>query len=316
MARYMIRRGLQSLVLLLVITMAGFALYHIAPNSPFSDFENPEASKADAQVLAEKWGLNDPLPVQYGKWLWSVAHLDLGKSYFTREPVINLIAERLPATLILSLSGLILGLIIGVPLGVYAGLYRDSIFDQIVRVLTVAGNAVPHWWLGLVCLIFLGTQLGIVPLGGMYTLNKPFDVWDRLWHLALPAVITSMGGWLTYSRYLRSETIEVLSQDYVRTARAKGLGQSVVLFRHVLRNSLIPIATISAGTLAALISGAPLLEYTFSWPGMGRQTLEAAFKRDFPIMLGMLLILAALLQVGYLISDILYAVIDPRIRYD
>ena len=315
MGRYLARRALQSLVLLFFISLTGFTLYHIAPNSPFSESENPEASAEDAERLAEKWGLRDPLPVQYLRWAGNVLRGDLGVSYFSRQPVSQLIMERLPNTLTLAVAALVLGYGIGIPLGVWSGLHRGSLFDRLVLVVTVLLNAAPDWYLGLLALILFGTYLGWLPLGGVATIGAPFDLLDRLRHLFLPALILSTGGWLSLSQLLRSETIEVMSQDYVRTARAKGLAGRAVVFGHILRNSLIPVITASAGLLVGLIGGAVLIEQTFSWPGMGRQTLDAAFKRDFPIMLAMLLIGTTLLLIGRLLADVLYAIVDPRIRY-
>lgn len=315
MTRYLIRRALQSLALLLLISMSGFALYHLAPNSPFSEPENLEASDEDARALAEKWGLTDPLPVQYARWLAALLRGDFGRSYFTREPVIQMIGDRLPATVTLAGTSLILGFLIGIPLGIYAGLHRGSLVDRAILTLTVGINAIPDWYLGLLLLLFFGSFLGWLPLGGMATINAPFDIWDRLKHLILPAMVLATGAWLGLSRFLRSETIEVLNQDYVRTARSKGLSEGIVLYKHVLRNSMIPVITSLSGLLAGLVSGAVLIENTFSWPGMGRLALEAAFKRDFPVMLALLMILSTLLLIGTLLADVLYAIVDPRIRF-
>jgi peptide/nickel transport system permease protein len=188
-------------------------------------------------------------------------------------------------------------------------------------VFTVAGNALPHWWLGLMLIIFFSwvyslTGFRVVPSGGMYTLGKQDDLLDRLWHMALPALIGALGGWITFSRFVRYQVLEVIRQDYVRTARAKGLPRQMVLTRHVLRNALIPLVTLMGGALAGLMSGAVLLEGVFSWPGMGRLAIEAFFKRDYPLLMALIMLPSFLVILGNLLADIAYGLVDPRVRYD
>jgi peptide/nickel transport system permease protein len=266
--------------------------------------------------LRANYGLDQPLPVQYLAWAGRVLQGDLGRSFLSKEPVAGMVAERLPATLLLAGSALALSFLVGVPLGIYAALHRGAWPDNLIRVVTVVLDALPNFWLGLMAVVILGGLLGWFPQGGMYSLARrnEFDVVDRLRHLFLPTVVLATGGWVAMSRLMRSETLEVLGQDFVRTARAKGLRERVVLYRHVLRNASLPLVTTASAILPALFSGAALTEIVFSWPGMGRLTLEAALKRDFPVILATWLIASVLILVGRMLSDVLYAVVDPRVR--
>jgi peptide/nickel transport system permease protein len=287
---------------------------HAAPGGLVNIYANPRISPETVQRLEEQFGLHDPVPVQYLKWLSNVVRLNFGYSFIDQRPVVDKIGERLPATIQLSLAAMLLGLL-GIPLGVWAAMHRGSWIDNVIRVFTVVGNAVPHWWLGLMILVISANTIRIFPLGGMFTPGND-TLLDRLWHLALPATIAAMGGWIGYSRFMRSEVLEVLGQDFVRTARAKGLRERVTLSRHVLRNALIPIVTMMGGVLAALVSGGVLFESTFSWPGIGRMAVAAAFQRDYPVIMALNMLSATLVIVGNLMADIAYGWVDPRVRYD
>ena len=314
MARYALRRLIQSLFLLLGVTVLTFVVQRAAPGGPAMFFEDPKMRPADMRAIEESFGLKEPIPVQYGKWLWGVAHLDFGRSFIDGRPAIEKIAERVPATFQLSLASFALGLL-GIPLGIYAAMRRGGWADNAIRIFTVAGNAVPHWWLGLMILIFSASTIKLFPLGGMYTLGND-NLLDRLWHLALPATIGAMGGWITFARFMRSEILEVIGQDYIRTAYAKGLSGRVVLTRHALRNALIPVVTILGGSLSGFFSGAVLFEQTFSWPGMGRLAVQAAFQRDFPVLMALTVVFSFLVILGNLIADLAYGMVDPRVKYE
>jgi peptide/nickel transport system permease protein len=317
MARYVLRRLLQSVFLLLGVTVLSYGIMRIAPGGP-SQFiggeDNPRISPEYRRQLAEAYGLNDPIPVQYAKWLWNVLHLDFGRSYIDQRPVIQKIGERIPASFQLALASFLLGLI-GIPLGIYAATHRGRRGDQAVRVFTVLGNSVPHWWLGLMILILSASTIRIFPLGGQYTIGSD-NLLDRLWHLALPATIGAMGGWISYSRFVRAELLDVLGQDFVRTAQAKGLRREVVLLRHALRNALLPLATMFGGILTLILSGSLLFEITFSWPGLGRLTIDAAYQRDYPLLMASTVLGSFLVILGNLLSDVSYAWVDPRVKYD
>jgi peptide/nickel transport system permease protein len=314
MGRFLIRRLVQSVFILLGVSILSYGLMRMAPGGLVGIYGNPRISQATIQRLEEQLGLNDPIPVQYVKWLTSALQLNFGVSFIDQRPVVDKIAERLPATIQLSLAALLLGLL-GIPLGVFAAMHRGGWVDNLVRVFTVVGNAVPHWWLGLMILVISANTIRLFPLGGMYTQGND-TLLDRLWHLALPATIAAMGGWIGYSRFMRSEMLEVLGLDFVRTARAKGLRERVVLVRHVFRNALIPIVTLMGGVLAALVGGSVLFENTFSWPGIGRMAVQAAFQRDYPVLMALVMFSSVLVILGNLLADIAYGWVDPRVRYD
>jgi peptide/nickel transport system permease protein len=311
--RFVIRRIIQSLLLLIGITFITFWLQQLAPGGPQTFNEDPRLPPQYAAEQRREFGLDQPVYVQYGKWLWQLGHGNFGRSFADRRPVWDKIMDRAPNTMLLSGSGLLLGFL-GIPLGVLAALRRGGVVDNLLRVVTALGNAIPHWWLGLVILLISVKTVNWFPTGGMY---KPGDasLWDRLHHLMLPASITALGYWLTFSRFMRSEFLEVISQDYIRTARAKGLPERRVLVSHAFRNALIVIVTILGGSLAALISGAVLFENVFSWPGMGRLGIEAASQRDYPLLMGLIVITSALVILGNFLADIAYVFIDPRIKY-
>ena len=310
MTRFVIRRLIQSCFLLLGITLITFVITRLAPGGPETMLEDPNIRPEYLEQLRRDYGLDQPVLVQYGRWVANLLQLDFGRSFADNRPVIDKIVERVPATLQLSGAGFLLGLL-GIPLGVAAALHRGRGIDNGVRVFTVVGQAIPHWWLGLMILIFTA-PLGLFPLSGMGPPGA--GLLERLHHLLLPAVISSMSGWIVYSRYMRSEMLEVLQQDYVRTARAKGLPERRGTL-HAVRNALLPVITVLGGSLAGFFSGSVLLETVFSWPGMGRLAVEAAFERDYPTVMGLTVLFSFLVIIGNLLADIAYAYVDPRVRY-
>lgn len=312
MTRFIIRRVIQSFFLLIGISIITFTITRMAPGGPDTMIEDPNIRPEYLAQLRKDYGLDDPVYIQYGKWLVQISQLNFGRSFEDNRPVMDKILERVPATLQLSGAGFILGLL-GIPLGIQAALHRGKWVDNLVRIFTVVGQAIPHWWLGLMILITTAS-LGLFPLAGMSSLQTAHPVLDRLHHLALPALMSALGGWIVYSRYMRSSMLDVLNQDYVRTARAKGLSERKVM-NHAVRNALIPIVTILGGSLAGFFSGSVLLETVFSWPGMGRLAVQAAFKRDYPTVMGLTVFFSFLVILGNLIADIAYAYIDPRVKY-
>lgn len=341
MTRYIIRRGLQSLALMWVATLIAFTIYQLAPGGPlqFMD-DNPGRTREDALRMSRLYGVDRSIPVQYIVWLtgedWTpateswrsgrclsepercgrgIVRLDFGRSFFYKgEPVLGLIVDRIPATFLLAFSSLLLSVVIGFPLGIIAALNRSRWPDNVIRFTTVLVNTVPDWWIGLLLLIVLGGYLGLVPLGGMYKAGDG-SLLNRLHHLLLPALVGATGGWISFSRILRFEMLDVLNQDYVRTARAKGLPRLAIIVRHVLRNAIMPFVTGLGGIFLLILSGSVLFELVFSWPGMGRLTITAINSRDYPVMMALFVISSFLGIVGMLLVDILYSVVDPRVRY-
>jgi peptide/nickel transport system permease protein len=339
--RYIVRRGIQSIFLTLLATLIAFSIYQAAPGGPLQFLDDdPSVTSEDVARLERLYGIDRSMPVQYTTWLlgedWTpenerwrsgqclanpercgkgIIRLDFGKSFFFKgQPVIDLIVERMPATFILAFSSLIIGLL-GIPLGFLAAMNRGRRLDHSIRIGTVLLNTVPHWWLGLLLLIFLGGFLGLVPLSGMQTVGDGSFL-DRLHHLILPATVGAIGGWIGYSRILRFEVLEVLNQDYVRTARAKGLAERTVMAKHVLRNAVMPLITGLSGIFLLALSGSILFETVFSWPGMGRLAITAINTRDYPVIMGLFVIGSVLGILGLLMVDVLYSVVDPRVRYD
>lgn len=342
MTRYIIRRTIQSFFLLWLTTLIAFTVYQAAPGGPIQFLDDdPTATAADSNRLTRLYGLDRSVPVQYVAWLagedwlpkypdWrsgrclsdparcghGLLRLDFGRSFFfTGQPVIDVIAERIPATFTLGFSSLVISVVFGVPLGILAALNRGKLPDHFIRISTVLVNTVPHWWLGLLLLIFLGGFLGLVPLSGMQTVGDG-SLLDRLHHLILPATVAAIGGWISFSRILRFEMLEVLNLDYVRTARAKGLKERIVVYRHVLRNALMPFVTGLGGIFLLILSGSVLFETVFSWPGMGRLFITSVNARDFPLMMALFVIGSFLGIMGILMVDILYSFVDPRVKYD
>ena len=317
MSGYASRRFLQAIPTLFGATLLGFALIHLAPGDPIQFYaaQSGGMTADDIERLRHLYGLDLPLVVQYLNWVSQLVRMDLGVSFASHQPVVQTIASRIPATLTLTVTALTISTLFGVTIGVLAGLKRGGAFDTITRLLAVIGHAVPTFWFGLLFILLFAVNWRVFPSGNVASLGTAeFDPLDRIWHLFPPAFVLSLGGLATMSRFARTQTLEVIGQDYVRTARAKGLAEGAVTLRHVLRNSLIPVVTILGGSLPNLFGGSVVVESVFSWPGIGRLAVDAAFSRDYPILMGLLLMLATLVVLGSLLTDLAYGVIDPRIK--
>jgi len=314
---FIIRRLLYAIPTLIGISIITFVIVRLSPGDPirFFVFGQRDITGEDIERLRHAYGLDKPIPLQYVDWLIAMVQLNFGQSFIYHQDAFQLLLGRVPATLQLAVVALALQLLVGVPLGVIAALKRGTWSDGMIRVFGVAGHAVPAFWLGLVLIIVFAVQLRWLPSQGMLTVGK--DVWDlpdRLRHILLPAFVLSLTGIANYSRILRTETLDVLSQDFVRTAHAKGLHERTVVFVHALRNALIPVVTALGGILAGLVGGALVVEQVFSWPGVGQFTFQAAIAKDYPIVQAATMFVSALLVVSYLLRDIAYAIVDPRIK--
>ena len=317
MRNFILRRLIYAIPTLIGISIITFVIVRMAPGDPIRlfTFGQRDITGEDIERLRHLYGLDKPLPLQYVDWLIAMVQLNFGQSFIYHQDAFQLLLTRVPATLQLAVVALALQLLIGVPLGVIAALKRGSLTDGAIRVFGVAGHALPAFWLGLMLIILFAVTLRWLPSQGVLTVGK--DVWDlpdRLRHILLPAFVLSLTGIANYSRILRTETLDVLGQDFVRTAHAKGLHERTVVFVHALRNALIPVVTALGGILAALVGGALVVEQVFSWPGVGQFTFQAAIAKDYPIVQAATMFVSVLLVISYLLRDIAYAMVDPRIK--
>ncbi len=323
MRTYILRRLLYAIPTLLGISVLVFVITRIAPGDPVRlyTFGALNVTEADIQAIRMHYGLVNPdgtersIALQYVDWIALAVQGDFGKSLQYRQPALNLLLERLPATLQLATAALLLQLLIGIPLGVLAALKRGTWIDNVIRVFAVIGHAVPTFWIGLLFIILFSVGLRVLPSQGLLTVGH--DVWDipdRLKHILMPAFVLSLAGIANYSRYLRTETLDVINQDYIRTAHAKGLRERRVVYVHALRNALIPMVTALGPLLAVLVGGSLVIEQVFTWPGVGQFTYAAARSKDYPVIMAGVMVASTLLVLSYLIRDIAYAIVDPRIK--
>lgn len=303
--------------------MMVFGLLQAAPGGPMGAYvRRGNFSAEDLRRIEDRLGLNAPVYVQYGKWLGRVVKLDFGDSISERRPVIQSIRDRLPNTLYLMATAWVVTILIAIPVGVITAIKQYSWFDHVVTGLTFVGQSVPIFWLGLILILIFYIWLDnpfkggpLLPAGGMYTLGADFSIWDRIVHLILPVTMLAASWVAWYTRFLRASMLEVIHQDYIRTARAKGLGERVVIMRHAFRNAAIPLITLMALDLPLIFSGALFTEVIFAWPGMGRLFFTAADRRDYPLLMAIIMITATLIVLSNLLADVLYAWLDPRIRF-
>jgi peptide/nickel transport system permease protein len=308
------RRLAQSLVLLVLVSMIGFALVHLAPGGPMAQFAlTPGMSQAALQQIAHQMGLDQPLPLQYAHWAGHLLTGDWGRSYRDQQPVLAIIASHLGATLELMLSATLLSVLIGTWVGVLGAIRRYSWADYSVTIGAMIALSIPTFWFGLVVIYLFSVRLAWLPAGNIAAPGAPASLLDAIRHLVLPCVVLTLVTVATWSRYMRAAMLEVIGQDYIRTARAKGLTARAVLLHHALRNALLPMITVAGLQLPTLLGGALVTETVFTWPGMGRLFLDSIGYRDYPIVMGLLLFSAMLVLLGNLLADLLYLVADPRI---
>ena len=319
---YILKRLGLMFPMLLGITLVSFVVIHLAPGTP-TDMQttlNPKASLEAQKRLRELYGLDKPLMVQYGDWLSRTAHLDFGRSFSPdRRPVWDKIKERVGITLSLNLMSLIIILGVSIPIGVIAAYRAHSWFDKGTTLFVFFGFAMPTFWLALLLIMFFGVYLDWLPISGLTSLTfHQFTLWQKIKdlaaHVTLPVLVAAFGGLAGMSRYMRGNMLEVIRQDYITTARAKGLPERVVIFKHALRNALLPVITILGLSVPGLIGGSVIFESIFAIPGMGQLFYGAVMARDYPLVMGELVIGAVLTLVGNMLADVGYALVDPRIR--
>lgn len=317
MNRYLLRRGALLVPQLLILLVLSFGLVHLTPGTTGAVDLNALSGENIAQ-MRERLGLDRPLPVQFGDWLWRAIRLDFGDSFIDGQPVREKIWDRLPATMLLTGSALLLSLVLAIPLGMISSLRRNSPIDYGLTVFAFFGVSIPAFWAAIVVIIIFGVQLGWFPVQGMESVGRDVDsrAVDILKHLVLPATVLGLEGTAALTRLVRSSMTDVLVEDYVRTARAKGLSERLVLTRHALKNALLPMVTLVGLRLPTLIGGAVVIEQIFAWPGIGRLGWEAVLQRDYPVVMGLVVFTGVLTILGNLLADVAYAVIDPRIKLE
>ncbi len=322
MARFVITRLLQMIPLLIGITFLTFAIVNLVPGSPVSRYEfNPRARPEDIERIKRNLGLDQPWPVRYVQWLGNVARGDLGISLVNYTPVRARILNVLPNTLLLTTTSLVFALLLSIPVGIYAAVKRNSWFDNVSTVGSIATFAMPSFWLGLLLILLFAVKfyewgLPSLPAGGTRTLRGETGFLDRVQHLILPSLALGLVQLAAWMRYIRSSMLEVIRQDFVRTAQAKGLRDRVVLYSHAFRNALLPLVTLVGLSIPDLFGGAVIIEQVFAWNGVGRLINDAAQSSDYTLVMGAVLMLAVLTLLANLLADVLYAILDPRIRYD
>ncbi len=323
MLLYTARRVVLAIPLLIGITCVSFVVVHLAPGEPVdlqSGDRGVKASVQAKQALREIYGLDRPLWEQYWAWVTRIARLDFGRSFAPDgKPVLQKIGERLPITLFLNIVEMLIIIVLAVPIGILSATHQYSAFDKILTVFVFVGFATPDFWLALLLMILFGVQLGWLPVSGLRSLNWEYlSFWkqqlDFVGHLLLPVLVATFGGLAGFSRYMRQSMLEVVRQDYIQSARAKGLSEKSVIGKHALRNALLPVVTILGLSLPGLIGGSVIVESIFAIPGMGQLMVQAVFMRDYPVIMGNLVIVSTGTLLANLVADISYGLIDPRIR--
>ncbi|NPV28093.1 MAG: ABC transporter permease [Firmicutes bacterium] len=309
MGRYLAKRLLYLIPVMLGVSIVTFGLINLAPGDPAELILRSggvEPTREAVEALREELGLNDPVYIQYGRWLWNAAHLDLGKSFRTGRPVAEEILSRFPATLELTCAAMVFMISLALPAGILSALYRRAFLDHLSRLCALLGASLPGFWLGLVLIYLFAVKLGLLPVMGR-------GGWR---HLVLPAVALGFGLAAVYARILRAGMLDVLGQDYIRVARAKGLKEKWVIGRHALKNALLPAVTLLGMSFGHLLGGAVIVETIFAWPGVGKFAVDSIFNRDYPVIQGYALFMAVVFVLVNLLVDVSYVFLDPRVRLE
>lgn len=313
MLRFLMNRLGQSIVLMLIVTIITFFLINLAPGGPSSTMRM-DATEAERQAMVEKLGLDQPVMVRYMEWITNAVQGDLGTSFNSGEPVTQRILERLPFTIELTIFTILISVILGIFFGVLSAIKRGKAQDHIINFFSVVGLSVPAFWLGLMLILLFSINLGWLPSSGVGSRGGEFNLWGYVSHLILPVLILTTTVLPNIVRFTRSSMLEVISQNYIRTARAKGAKESIVLYVHALRNALIPIITIIGMLIPRLLSGAVITEAIFGWTGIGTLIIEAARGRDYPLVMGVTVVITVVVVVSNLLVDLLYSRVDPRVK--
>lgn len=314
MARYILNRLGQSLVLLVIVSIIGFGVLHLTPGGPLSQYAlTPGMTQETMDRISEQMGLNRPLPIQYLDWAWRLLQGDWGTSYRDNQPVLTVIGRHIFATFLLMGTSTVIAIAIGTWIGIRGATHRYSTFDYTATIGAMIALSIPTFWFGLVGIYLFSLKLGWLPAGNMYTIGDE-SVLDYLHHLIMPSLVLALVNIAIWSRYMRTATLDVINQDFVKTAHAKGVSERRVLMKHVVGNALLPMITLAGMQLPNLLSGALVTETVFTWPGMGRLFLDSLGYSDYPVVMGLLMFSAILVLLGNLIADLVAAAVDPRIR--
>lgn len=301
------------MVMLVIVSIIGFSILHLAPGGPMSQFASDGSmTQADLDRMAETLGLNRPLPVQYLDWAGRMLTGDWGVSFRDRQPVLHIITSHLGATFELMASATLIAVVLGVVIGTLGAIRRYSLFDSLATIGAMIALSIPTFWFGLVIIYVFSVGLDWLPPGNRYTVGDGSFL-NRLHHLVGPSLVLGLVSTAIWSRYMRSSMLDVINQDYIRTARAKGVSEPRILMRHAMRNAILPMITIAGIQIPSLLSGALVTETVFTWPGMGRLFLDSISYRDYPVVMGILMFSAVLVLLGSLIADLCYSLADPRI---
>lgn len=317
MSRYLVRRLIQAIPLILGISVISFLAMKLMPGGPLAGYlMNPKITPADIARIERLWGLDQPLVMQYWKWFTSMLRGDWGWSYRTGLPVLEMFMQRLPNTVVLMGFSYLLSVLVAVPIGIYSAIKKYSVLDYTFTLFAFIGVAIPSFWFGIMLQLIFSVNLGWLPSAGMMNVGAPFSLMDRILHLIMPVLVLGMVSMAGWSRYMRSSMVETIKQDYIRTARSKGLSEKIVIFKHALRNAMIPLVTMMGLALPAIFGGAVITEQIFAWPGMGHLFVTSISSRDYPILMASLMLTAVTVVIGNLLADLFYGFLDPRIRYE
>ncbi|HEX4524298.1 MAG TPA: ABC transporter permease [Casimicrobiaceae bacterium] len=313
MSRYLVSRFAGMVIVMLLVATIVFFITRLAPGDPAAVMLGEQATAADIAKLRSSYGLDQPLPLQFVHWLAELARGNLGQSIFLQRPVTQALAERAEPTFFLTLFSIVIATLIGIPCGIIAAVWRGKTIDQFFSGFAMLGASIPSFWFGLILMQIFAVGLGWFPVAGYGDPGVPLG--DRLHHLVLPAIVLGVVNSALILRFTRASMLDVLSEDHIRTARAKGLSEASVILRHALRNALIPVITVLGLTFALLIGGAIVTETVFGLPGIGNLVVSAVLRRDYPVIQGALLVIAGLYVLVNLAIDLLYLAVDPRVKY-
>lgn len=313
MKNYILKRIVQMIPVLILVSIFSFMIIHFAPGDPINMYIRPDMTEEEIEIIRQNLGLDGSIVEQYFAWLLNVCKGNFGNSVINHQPVATQIFNKLPATLLLMGTSFILSIVIAIPLGLVSGMKKNKLIDQIISIFSYIGISIPSFWFGLMLLVVFALNLRLFPVNGMRTTGVD-SVLDVMWHLVLPSIVLSVDNIAVFTRYIRSNTITQLEEEYVLTAKAKGVPKNRIMTGHVLKNCLLPIITIAGMNLASLVTGSFIIESVFGWPGMGTLGMSAINSRDYPMIMGFTMLSCLILIIGNLVADLLYSVADPRIK--